>query len=289
MATTIATDLSNGQIAMVAAARYTYESKSLTPQLFTRMQLEQGEKSKYIPKFGKITAADLTDGVDMTEAQQLSITGTTHSTDEAGCKVIITKKLRHQLKEDAYRAAGIVVGNGMNKKIDQDGLTLFSGLDIAIGAAGSTFSLNYLQAAVSQCLGQEEPVPEPIVCVIHPYHLHNVVGEIATPASTTVAMTMPDAIQSAALLQHFRGIEKLFATRIYATARITADTADDAYGAVFAKEAFIYLVGWGPDNWIVYKDSLRGWEIGIVADYAMVEEDGSYGRALLFDASAPVS
>lgn len=285
MATTKATDLASGQIAMVAAARFTYEHNSICPQVFTRMELAPGEKSVYIPKFGQVTAKDLTDGVDMTEAQSLTITGTTHTTDEAGCKVIITRKLRHQLKADAYAAAGRVIGTAMWSKIDTDGLALFSGLDTGLGAAGTTFSIDYLQAAVSQCYGQAEPVPLPMVCVIHAYTMHEVVDSLATPGTNNV----PDVIQSNALKQYWRGNDKLFNCPMFTTGRISVDGADDAYGAVFSKEAFIYLVGWEPDNWVEEDKSLRGWEIGIVADYGMVEEDGGYGRYLLFDAAAPTS
>jgi len=251
------------------------------------MTLGPGEKSIYIPKFGKVTAKDLTDGVDMTEAQSLTITGTTHTTDEAGCKVIITKKLRSQLKEDAYRAAGKVIGNAMAKKIDQDGLGLFSGLNTAIGSgSASTFSISFMQAAVSQCYGQAEPVPEPFACVVHPYQLHSVVGELAGAATTRADVDM-----SAALRYYWRGNEKLFNTPVYATGNIVAlaGTTNASYGAVFSKEAFIYLVGWEPENWLEEDKSLRGFEIGVVADYSMVEEDGTYGRALYFALTAPTS
>ena len=249
------------------------------------MTLGKGEKSLYIPKFGSITAKDLTDGVDMTEAQALTITGTTHVTDEAGCKVIITKKLRNQLKEDAYRAAGKVIGNAMAKKIDQDGLSLFSGLDTSLGATTVTFSLDYLLAAISQCYGQAEPVPDPLVTVLHPYQLHEVVDTIATPA----ANTMPPELMTGSLKSYFRGTEKLFGTAVFSTGNIAVDTSGDAHGAVFSKLAFIYLVGWEPDTWVEFDGSLRGWEIGIVSDYAMVEEDGTYGRDLYFDAGTPTS
>lgn len=285
MPVTNATDLTNGQIAMVGAARFTYEHRTLCTKLFTRMDLEKGSKSLYIPKFGKITASDLTDGIDMSASQQLTITGTTHSTDEAGCKVIITKKLREQMKADAYASAGKVIGNAMLKKIDQDGLTLFSGIDSGVGAASTAFSIDYLRAAISQCYGQAEPVPLPLQTVLHPFHYDDIVNEIATPGTNNYP---PDLVNEY-LQYYFRGTEKLFATPIYVTGNITPDGSDDAYGAVFSKSAFIYLVGWEPDTWVEEDKSLRGWEIGIVADYAMVEEDGTYGRYLLFDAAAPTS
>jgi len=248
------------------------------------MTLGPGEKSLYIPKFGTATAKDLTDGIDMTEAQSLTITGTTHTTDEAGCKVIITKKLRNQLKEDAYRAAGRVIGNAMAKKIDVDGLSLFTGLSNGVGASTSTFSISYMQAAVSQCLGADEPVPEPLYCVVHPYQLHNVIGELASPGTTRADVDM-----TAALRQYWRGNEKLFNVPVFATGNLPVDTAEDSYGAVFSKMAFIYLVGWEPENWVEEDKSLRGWEIGIVADYAMVEEDDDYGRYLYFNATKPTT
>lgn len=100
---------------------------------------------------------------------------------------------------------------------------------------------------------------------------------------------MPPELQSGSLRDYFRGTEKLFGTQVFSTGNITPDTSDDAYGAVFNKMAFIYLVGWEPEHWLEEDKSLRGHEIGIVADYGMVEEDGSYGRALLFDAQTPTS
>src|SRR3972149_9694516 len=123
MGYTTAACLAAGQTAFVGTARYTLEHAVVLDGLFDKRTVGKGNKSLYIPKFGKITASDLQDGVDMTDAQTLAISGTAHTTDEAGCKVIVTKKLANQLTEDAMRAAGKVIGNGMGKKIDQDGLT----------------------------------------------------------------------------------------------------------------------------------------------------------------------
>ncbi len=285
MAVTTASDLSNGQIAMVGTARYTMEHDTLCTKLFSKFTLGPGEKSHFIPKFGTVTASDLTDGQDMTNSQQLTLTGTTHVTDEAGCKVIITKKLRNQLKEDGYRAAGKVIGNAMAKKIDQDGLALFSGIDSGVGVTTNTFSVDYMRAAVAQCYGQSEPVPEPLYCVIHPYQFDEIMNDIGTPGTNNY----PFVLQEAALARYFRGIDKVWGVPIYATGNITVDSSADAYGAIFSKMAFIYLVGWEPETWVEYDGSLRGWEIGIVADYSMVEEDGTYGRYLLFNASAPTA
>jgi hypothetical protein len=270
---------------MVEEARMTYEHETITPGIFTRMTLGPGEKSIFVPKFGTATARDLTDGVDMTESQQLTITGTTHVTDEAGCKVIITKKLRNQMKDDVYRRAGQVIGNAMKKKIDEDGLGLFSGLSTGLGGAGTTFTLDYLLAAITQMHGKAEPAPDPIFAVLHPYQYHEIKDLLSTPGTNNVS----DAVFDKQLLGKWRGNEKLWGVPIFVDGNISVDTSDDAYGAVLSRIAFIYLVGWEPETWIEYDGSLRGWEIGIVADYGMVEEDDGHGRYMLFDASAPTS
>ncbi len=282
---TDAADLAAGQIAMVAKARYTYERVAVCTNLFTRMTLDAGEKSKYIPKFAAGgAAADLIDGVDMTQETALTITGTTHTTDEAGCKVIITRKLRHQLKEDAYVAAGKIIGNMMGRKIDQDGVDLFSGLSNSLGAASSILAIGSLAAAVAQLKGQSEPVPEPYVAVFHPYTVNGIVDQLTVPSAT---LTFPDSISLPMVKEWWRGQTKLYGINVFEDGNITAGSV--AYGAVFAPETFIYLVGWEPENWVEEDKSLRGWEIGIVADYGMVEEDGTYGRYMYFNATAPTS
>jgi hypothetical protein len=286
MAVTVALDLAAGAVAMVGEARFTIEHQAVFTNTVTPMKMAQGEKSIYIPKFGTVVSEDLTDGVDMTNSQTLSITGTTHTTDEAGCKVIVTKRLKLQLKAPAFRVAGTVIGNGMQKKIDQDGLALYSGIDSGVGVSTNTFGLGYLAAAITQCMGQSEPCPMPMSLVAHPYLLHPLVDALATPASSA---TMPQGFQWDVLRQHFMGIDKLYGVPILRDANATIDSSNDSYGAVYSKSAFIYITGYEIENWVVYDDSLRGWEIGIVHDYAMVEEDGKYGRYLLFNASAPTS
>ncbi len=228
---------------------------------------------------------DLIDGVDMSNAQALTITGTTHTTDEVGAKVIVTKKLRNQLKESAFRAAGKVIGNGMGKKLDQSGLALFSGLDNTVGADGTTFTLGHLLAAVTQLKGQAEPAPWPMIYVAHPYTLHILVDKFSDPSTSN----FPEEFMLATLRDYWVGNLKLYNLPVIADGNIELLATTTTHGAVYSKETFIYVVSYEPENWVVYDDSLRGWEIGIVHDYAMVEEDGGYGRDMFFEYAVPTS
>lgn len=285
MAVTTGADLAAGSVAMVASARYTYEHEAVFTNTVNKMTIGQGEKSIYIPKFGSIIMEDLIDGVDMANSQTLNITGTTHTTDEVGAKVIVTKKLRNQLKEPAFRAAGKVIGNAMGKKLDQDGLALYSGLGSGLGGASVGFTLGHLLAAVTQSRGQAEPVPWPMIFVAHPYVLHILIDKFSDPSTSN----FPEAYMLDALRDYWVGNVKLYNLPVLADGNISINSNDDSYGAVYSKEAFIYVVSYEPENWVVYDDSLRGWEIGIVHDYKMVEEDGTYGRYMLFETVTPTS
>lgn len=285
MGVTASSSLSNAQIAMVNAARFTMAHNAVWTMLVTKLILAKGEKSQYIYKFGGATAIDLTDGVDMTEAQSLTIAGSTVTTDEAGLKVIITRKLADQLNTDAAAAGGTIIGSAMAKKIDTDGLALFSGLDTALGAAASTLTLGHHAAAVAQCMGQSEPVPMPLVAVYHPYQINAFVDALATPGTNN----MPPNVEEEYLRNWWKGNEKLYGTPIYSDGNISIDSSSGAYGAIFNKLAFVYLVGWEPLNWMIYDDSARAWEIGIVADYGVAEADGTYGRAMYFNAAIPTT
>jgi hypothetical protein len=283
MAITLAADLANGQIAMVGEARFTIEQQTPAAALFNKKVLEKGSKSLFLPKWGKVTAKDLTDGVDMTEAQSLSMSGTTATTSEAGCKVIITKKLANQLNADAFRDAGTIIGNAMAKKIDTECVALFSGLSGVIGSASTSFSIAYAQAAATQVNGQDEPVPDPIQFMLHPYTYHDIKTNLSQPGTSM----LPPSMQEPALKNKWRGNEPLYGYPIYVDQNITSGTS--CYGALFSKYAFIYIVGWEPETWMEYDSSLRGWELGVVTDFDTVEDDDTYGRALLFDASVPTS
>ena len=199
---------------------------------------------------------------------------------------MISKRLRNHMKENMFRAAGEVIGNGMQKKIDLDGLALYSGLDNGLSNANTSFSLGHFAAAVTQCIGQAEPVPQPMALVAHPYLLHPLVDALATPASVA---PIADVYNLAVLREHFMGIDKLYGVPVFRDANATIDSDDDSYGAIYSPKAFIYLPGYEIENWVVWDDSARAWEIGIVHDYAMVEEDGKYGRYLLHDTTAPTS
>lgn len=285
MGITNAAELTAASIAMVAEARFTYEHAAVMTNLVTKIQLEKGQKSKYIPKYGSVSVDALADGQDMTESQTLAITGTTHTTSEVGGKVILTDKVAHDISEDGLVIAGKVLGNAMGKKIDKDLLALFDGFSNALGGSTTDFGQEYIAAAAANLMGRSEPAPQPYACVMHPYQLRFVVADLAY----TLTSFVPVEFQAPILRNYLRGVERLYGVAVIGDGNLPIDSSNDAKGGTFSREAIIYLSTKEPSLKMQEDISLRATEIVIVADYGAVEEDDNYGEEMYFNCVAPTA
>ena len=85
--------MANAQRIAIEQTRYTAEHNAPCLGLIEKMSLGKGEKSVTVPKVGQMTAASLTDGIDLVDSQDIGMTTTSLTTGEVGLKVILTDKL----------------------------------------------------------------------------------------------------------------------------------------------------------------------------------------------------
>ena len=282
MATT--SSLEEIQRIVVAQARYTAEQTPLMTGLCEKFTLGKGEKQITVPKMSAFDdAADLSDGVDMTTAQQLANSYTTLTTSEIGVKCILTDKLVRQMNEDVFRMVGRLMGDSMARKIDKDGLAMLDGFSTSLGGAGTTMAQGYLSAAVTQLYAK--PAPKPIAYVAHPYQVKKVMDAVA------IAGTYPLTTgYSADLLRNYwMGTFAIYGLPVFTDGNIVIDGSDDAKGGVFSKSAIAYVVSKEAAVERERDASLRAWELVMVQDSDWVELDDNYGIEMYFDAATPTS
>lgn len=283
--TATSSSLADAQRIVVAEARYTEEHVAVMKALVTPFRLGKGEKQINVPKFATVSASALTDGVDLSSPSSITNTTANITTSEVGLLIVLTDKLVRQMVPDMFRVAGRMAGNAMGKKIDQDLLALFSGIDAGVGASGTVITTGYITAAVAKCLGGSEPAPMPLSVVLHPYQVRKIMDALA-PVGT---YPIPDGYSKAVLEKYFSGSLKTWGVPIYFDGNVDNSTAAATYGAVFSKDC-LYLAT--QKEWSVERErnaSLRATELVVVADYAAGELDGGHGQYLLFDATAPTS
>jgi hypothetical protein len=303
---------------MIAAARMTPQLQGNLTTLVTNDPLPNGQGTTWnSPKFGTYTAYSLTQGVDMAQLQDLTVTNIVVTPAEVGVQAMFTWKSLAQWSENVIARAGEIARRAMDRKKDADISGLFAGLDRTAGAAGQWLAVGHLTASVARLSGGANTNGSAITAgtgtnvveegpfngVFRPESLHNLARNLiggpafqqSTPITTSVGANGGAGSVGAEITRG--GIQSLFHGHIggvdlYRCANLSKDTSDDTVGAVFAKGAIVYVPmeykGTG-DEMIEDDKSLRASELNYVEDYGFAELDGNLGVGVTVDASAVTS
>lgn len=289
--TATAGQLANAQNIVIEQARYTMEHNMPTIGLFERFTLPKGVKSITVPyKTGQMEAVDLTDGVDLTDTEDIGMLTTSLTASEVGLKTYLTYQLLQQLNENAYRIVGRQMGNAMARKMDTDGIALFSGLSNGLGADNKTLSFANLagcianaKAGVATAKIGNEPFAPPIFVVHHPNAVYDVMKSLVVTPSATYGV--PSGPTNENLKRFYKW--SFNDVDVYEDGNIAKDGANDSgYGAIFSKSAFAYVEqkGFTTEN---DKDiSMRAFEVVTTASYGVFELDDNQGASMLYEIGA---
>jgi len=279
--TAATTELDEAQRVIIARARFTQEHNAVMLSLVEHFTLGKGEKQLTIPKVGQMTAADLTDGTDMTASAAIGMTASQIDCEEVGLKVIITDKLARQLNEDVFAMIGRQVGDAMGRKKDGDLLALLSSLSLGDSAGDETVSL--ARYAASATLLQAVPVPLPIYAVLHPYQSHLL--KIAVAVSGVYPI--PDSGLTVDMIKQWKA-GQWAGVPCFEDGNIDITTVSGiGHGGMFSKSALGYLQSLADTTERERDASLRATELVIVSDYEAFAIDNGYGVDMYYLAAAP--
>ena len=259
--------------------------------LVERMRLAKGAKSVTVPKVAQMTASALADGVDLGGSEDLGMTTTSLTTGEIGLKVILTDKLIRQENEDAFRIVGRQMGDAVARKKDRDVIALFSALNggTDLGSAGRDMEIGNCSVLVAH--SKANKFPSPVYIVHHPWATFHVALSFqgfaggsagGVPAAGAVMSTTN---MGEGLLKNFWEFS-VSGVPVYQDGNIDADASGDGIGAVFSREALVYLESVGFNTEQQRDASLRGTEIVVTSDYGVFELDDTYGAPVTFQVSA---
>lgn len=282
----------------LAESRYTLQERPGVMKRSIRNETlpENEGPSVNIPKFGQVTTYALTEGVDMTQAQEITDTAMTITPAEFGAQVVLSDLMLMTVRDEFFRVAGRILADSFDRQQDQ---TLCDDLDnfsIALGSAGTALNLGHVMAAhaavkynapADGTAGRGgEPAPDPIYGIFTPAQIHSlkktITGGIGAAANTQV---VPE-LDRAAFSEEF----SVAGVNIRSDINLNKDSSDDAKGGVISKESMILvMLGGGPSVEKERDASLRGWELNFVGRWARGEYDDDWGREMLFDSARPTS
>jgi len=276
MAATTSTTLDDLFSDIIAAARFTAEEESLMMGLVTMYNIgDEAGKTIQVPKYPAVTAADLTEGTDMS-----STTVSTSSVDitvgEVGAQVVLTD-LAAMGAGNPAEELGTVLGNSIATKIDTDLIALFDGFSTTIGAAAQEITVADLFKAAATL--RTNKAQGEIFAVVHPYQAYQLKANL----TNTFANPNGGDAQNTAMVNAYVGT--IACIDVYASADITIAGSDDAKGAVFSREALAIAMKRDFQIEAQRDASLRAFELNATAIYGVGELDDSYGVEMLFDAA----
>jgi len=283
----------------LAESRYTLQERPGVVKSSIRVErLPENEgPSVYIPKYGTVTTYALSDGIDMSQAQQITDTLMTLTPAEYGAQVILTDMMMMTVRDSFFNVAGKILADSFSRQQDETLCDDFDSFSGAIGSAGDFITLGHVLAGVANLkyngpatdtAGRGgEPAPDPLTLVITPaqnqYLRKTLIGGIGDAGVTQVT---PDPSKGATSGEYnIPGV-----CTVKTDVNLLKDTSGDCKGGLFSKEATILVELGSPAKVEKERDaSLRGWELNFVGRWARGEYDDDWGREAHFDSNNPTT
>lgn len=274
MAATTSSTLDDLFVNIVAQARYTAEEQSLMRSLVTMYDIGNvAGTTIQVPKYPSISAADLTEGTDMTSTT-VSTSSVSIAVGEVGAQVFLTDMAAMGAGNPAEEL-GTVLGNAIATKMDQDLIALFDGFSTSFGSTGTELTVADIFKAAATL--RNNKVSGRMVAVLNPLQAY------ALKANLTNTFANPNGgdLQNEAMRNGYVG--SIAGVDIFESANVAVD-GGDAKGAVFAPEALALAM---KRDFVIEPQrdaSNRGWELNATAVYGVGELDDNYGVEMYFDA-----
>lgn len=213
--------------------------------LVNKKEIPKGHFQVNLPIWGRIAAASLTEGVDLADPEDVTVTVRTLTGTRHGALVFLSDRLRDQNSEDIVAEVGQMLGNGVGRLLEDDIVVLYDGFSTSQPGAGTNGGVRHLGWARAYLDTDNNtsfgPVPSVPVAVLHAEQIRrlwqDITGQQASGAVGLSANPIPTGMSESAIENYFRGNEKLTGLKVWHSGRITRDASNDSKGAVFARQA----------------------------------------------------
>jgi len=286
---TITQSLADSLDTVVASARQVREYEGVMPNLVDKVTLGEGTGLSWREvDMAQLTAQAITETTILDNPQQMSDSLRTITPTVTGIQTLITDRVASRLNPKAYAQLGSLAQNAIQRKKDEDGLTVLDGATTSLPGAGNTLTSGHIAAAVYRISSNEtEPGNPPYRCVLHGFQIKDIFDEIVVGIGT---YNVPEGLTARVFAEGFRG--QIANAQIYEDGNISIDDDDDAKGGVFAQEAIVLVQGRASRA-----TSVRREDIGAGATVVYLYDEYAYGERsagnwlyeILSDATAPTS
>ena len=267
-------------------------------QRVSRVRLGKGQGLTYNqPTWSAVSVIDLTQGVDLSQAQSVTDSNFAVTVAEIGGQVFFSDLTAMALKEDVMRFFGRALANAYKNAIDTDLTEDMDSFTTSLGGAGSAMIIGRLLASANRLNASSRPTEGKLSTVIHQFQYHPMAEDLAaltagawykstgTPAVERFSGSSVDGLTRNVIEDYWVG--RLAGVDVYTDRNIAVDTSDDAKGGMFASEAIVSVTYDEPSTRTERDESLRGVEVNYVGIHGSGVYEGAWGYEMYTDASTP--
>lgn len=281
--------LSNGQKIMIDEAKRAMEPSAPEPEMVTSVRMPAGHKQYDVLTYARLAdAVALTEGVDLTEVQQLAANYLSINPNEHGVIVTLSKRAMDRQPESLQAMAGSMQGISMRARQARDIDVLFDGFSKSVGGAGTTLDITHFRGTVAYLRTDNDtefgPAPFPVLSGLHPEGISDLVLDLTdtAPRGTTTGLTN-EMIQG-----WWRGSDRAYGVQVFDLPYLTRDSGNDYKGTVMSQEALVMVLEAEDDKPTEVDISHRLTEYGLFKAWGEDERADPHGVEMLFDGEATV-
>ena len=273
---------------LIASARIVREYEGVMPQIVEKQTLGEGiGLSWHEVSMAQLTASSITETTELDNPQQVSDSLFSITPTSVGIQTRVTDRVAARISKNAYAKIGSLAQNAIQRKKDEDGLTVLDGFSTTYpGLGSSTLTSGHIAAGMAIIKGNAtEPGNPPYRCVLHPYQIKDIEDEIKGGVGS---YNIDDGMTARVFKEGYEGM--IAGAQLFSDGNI-AVTGNEAKGGLFAQEAIVLVQGRAPRSVAVRKEHIGAGatDIFVYDEYAYGERLDAWGVEIFSDAAAPTS
>ena len=290
---TITQSLADSLDTVVASARQIREYEGVMPNLVDKVTLSEGTGTSWREiSMAALSAQNITETTTLDNPQQMSDTVFSITPTVTGIQTLVTDRVASRINSQSYAQLGSLAQQAIQRKKDEDGLTVLDGATTILSGAGTTLASGVIAAAAYRISSNAtEPGNPPYRCVLHGFQIKDLYDELTAGIGTAAAGETTDGLTARVFTEGFRG--KIAGVEVFEDGNITIDSStDDAKGGVFAQEAIVLVQGRAPRTATVRREDIGGGAtvVYLYDEYAYGERSaGNWLFEVVSDATVPTS
>jgi hypothetical protein len=290
---TITQSLADSLDTVVASARQIREYEGVMPNLVDKVTLSEGTGTSWREiSMAALSAQNITETTTLDNPQQMSDTVFSITPTVTGIQTLVTDRVASRINSQSYAQLGSLAQQAIQRKKDEDGLTVLDGATTVLSGAGTTLASGVIAAAAYRISSNAtEPGNPPYRCVLHGFQIKDLYDELTAHIGTAAAGETTDGLTARVFQEGFRG--KIAGVEVFEDGNITIDSStDDAKGGVFAQEAIVMVQGRAPRTATVRREDIGGGAtvVYLYDEYAYGERSaGNWLFEIQSDAAVPTS